>query len=99
MLRACLAFTLLLHGACGALASKPASGGGSGDAAAEPGAPPGAAVAAGPVCIRPPDEAAAISRARTYGSGVEFCIGKKTDQCFGVEIGRASCRERVLCVV
>jgi len=78
MLRWALVATVL--GACGG-APPPAAE----PVAAEPALPPKVAPL-GPACISPPEDAAAITRARTYGSGVEFCIGQRDSECFGVEI-------------
>jgi hypothetical protein len=78
------ALVAILLGACGGAAAPALPG----PAAMKPVVPPKAAV--GPACISPPEDAATITRARTYGSGVEFCIGERDDQCFGVEVATST---------
>lgn len=39
-----------------------------------------------PVCIRPPEIEGGITRATGEGTRVAFCVGKATDQCFGLEL-------------
>lgn len=69
----------MVLGACGGGTPRPAP------VAAKPVAAP-VVVQRGPACISPPEEAARITRARTAGNSIEFCVGESDDQCFGVEL-------------